>query len=176
MFCRCRVPWWWKCVELLRERGRDGGAVIDVELGEDAGEIRFHGCLGHVEAVGDVPVGGAVRDEEYRADLSTWTATGKSSRCVSRRRHFLLHCNAYNAPRRRVNGFNLDDRLLLSSAFAEFTQEPAGRGVDQADATVPALTGAGDRDWTAFSAVYQQVTDHPVGRTAVPAGFYTTAT
>jgi carboxyl-terminal processing protease len=64
-----------------------------------------------------------------------------------------------------VNGFNLDDRLLLSSAFAEFTQEPAGRGVDQADATVPALTGVRDRDWTAFSAVYQQVTDHP---SAVP--------
>ena len=52
----------------------------------------------------------------------------------------------------------LDDRVLLAAAFAGFTQELDQLGMDQPDATMPALTGHRDRDWDAFAAVYQKVT------------------
>ena len=53
----------------------------------------------------------------------------------------------------------LDDRvLLLAGAFAGFTQELDRLGINQPDATMPALTGHRDRDWAAFAAVYQKVT------------------
>jgi carboxyl-terminal processing protease len=52
----------------------------------------------------------------------------------------------------------LDDRVLLAGAFAGFTQELDQLGLDQPDATMPALTGNRDRDWAAFAAVYQKVT------------------
>ena len=52
----------------------------------------------------------------------------------------------------------LDDRVLLASAFAGFTQELDQLGMDQPDATMPALTGDRDSDWAAFAAVYQKVT------------------
>ena len=52
----------------------------------------------------------------------------------------------------------LDDRVLLAVAFAGFTQELDRLGMDQPDATMPALTGHRDRDWNAFAAVYQKVT------------------
>jgi carboxyl-terminal processing protease len=51
----------------------------------------------------------------------------------------------------------LDDRVLLAAAFAGFTQELDRLGLDRPDATMPALTGDRDRDWTAFAAVYQKV-------------------
>ncbi|MFL6120850.1 S41 family peptidase [Actinophytocola sp.] len=53
----------------------------------------------------------------------------------------------------------LDSRTLLVPAFAAVTQEMQRRGVDQADATLPALTGRRDADWTAFSKVYKRVAD-----------------
>ena len=52
----------------------------------------------------------------------------------------------------------LDDRVLLAGAFAGFTQELDQLGMDQPDATMPALTGNRDRDWDTFAAVYQKVT------------------
>ena len=52
----------------------------------------------------------------------------------------------------------LDDRVLLAAAFAGFTQELNRLGMDQPGATMPALTGHRDSDWTAFAAVYQKVT------------------
>ena len=52
----------------------------------------------------------------------------------------------------------LDDRVLLAGAFAGFTQELDQLGMDQPDATMPALTGNRARDWDAFAAVYQKVT------------------
>ena len=52
----------------------------------------------------------------------------------------------------------LDDRVLLAGAFAGFTQELDQLGLDQPDATMPALTGHRDSDWAAFAAVYQKVT------------------
>ena len=52
----------------------------------------------------------------------------------------------------------LDDRVLLAAAFAGFTQELDRLGMDQPDATMPALTGHRDRDWTAFAAMYHKVT------------------
>lgn len=60
----------------------------------------------------------------------------------------------------------LSDRALLVPAFAAFTQELQRRGLDQADATLPALTGNRDRDMAAFAAVYRQVT---AGLRATPA-------
>ena len=52
----------------------------------------------------------------------------------------------------------LDDRGLLAGAFAGFTQELDRLGMDQPDATMPALTGDRGTDWAAFAAVYQKVT------------------
>jgi carboxyl-terminal processing protease len=59
-----------------------------------------------------------------------------------------------------VDGSTLDHRVMLTGAFAAFTQELARRGLDQADATPPVLTGDRVRDWTAFGAVYQRVSTH----------------
>jgi carboxyl-terminal processing protease len=52
----------------------------------------------------------------------------------------------------------LDDRVLLAGAFAGFTNELEHLGLDQPDATLPALTGDRGSDWAAFAAVYQKVT------------------
>ncbi|MFI6603700.1 S41 family peptidase [Nonomuraea sp. NPDC050536] len=54
-------------------------------------------------------------------------------------------------------GDRLDDRTLLTGAFAGLTQELQRRGLDQADATLPPLSGDRDRDWEAFRAVYERV-------------------
>jgi carboxyl-terminal processing protease len=51
----------------------------------------------------------------------------------------------------------LDDRVLLTGAFAGLTQELNRLGTDQPDATMPALTGSRDGDWAAFAAVYSKV-------------------
>jgi carboxyl-terminal processing protease len=51
----------------------------------------------------------------------------------------------------------LDSRTLLVPAFAALTQEMQRRGLDQAGATLPALTGRKDADWKAFSKVYQRI-------------------
>jgi carboxyl-terminal processing protease len=52
----------------------------------------------------------------------------------------------------------LDDRVLLAAAFAGLTQELDRLGLDQPDATLPALTGNHNSDWTRFAAVYQRIT------------------
>jgi carboxyl-terminal processing protease len=57
----------------------------------------------------------------------------------------------------------LDDRSLLVPAFAALTQELQRRGLDQPGATLPALIGKNDqehreRNWAAFSQVYEQIT------------------
>jgi carboxyl-terminal processing protease len=71
----------------------------------------------------------------------------------------------------------LDDRVLLVGAFAGFTQELDRLGMDQPDATMPALTGNRDRDWAAFAAVYQKVTSQlpasPAQRQALAAAAMT---
>jgi carboxyl-terminal processing protease len=51
----------------------------------------------------------------------------------------------------------LDDRTLLVPAFAALTQELQRRGLDQSQATMPALTGRKDADWAAFSRAYQKI-------------------
>jgi carboxyl-terminal processing protease len=53
----------------------------------------------------------------------------------------------------------LDSRTLLVPAFAALTQELQRRGLDRPDATLPALTGRKDGDWTAFGKVYRRVAD-----------------
>jgi carboxyl-terminal processing protease len=71
----------------------------------------------------------------------------------------------------------LDDRVLLAAAFAGFTQELDRLGMDQPDATMPALTGHRDSDWNAFAAVYQKVTSQlpasPAQRQALAAATMT---
>jgi carboxyl-terminal processing protease len=52
----------------------------------------------------------------------------------------------------------VDDRVLLAAAFAGLTQELDRLGLDQPDATMPALTGNRDSDWARFAAVYQRIT------------------
>jgi len=55
------------------------------------------------------------------------------------------------------SGSVLDDRTLLVPAFAALTQELQRRGLDQPQATTPALTGRKDADWAAFSRAYQKI-------------------
>jgi carboxyl-terminal processing protease len=55
------------------------------------------------------------------------------------------------------SGSVLDDRTLLVPAFAALTQELQRRGLDQSQATMPALTGRKDADWAAFSRAYQKI-------------------
>jgi carboxyl-terminal processing protease len=55
------------------------------------------------------------------------------------------------------SGSQLDDRTLLVAAFAAFTKELRVLGLDQPNATMPALTGSRDKDWDAFAAVYSAV-------------------
>jgi carboxyl-terminal processing protease len=52
----------------------------------------------------------------------------------------------------------VDDRVLLAAAFGGLTQQLDRLGLDQPDATMPALTGNHDSDWTRFAAVYQRIT------------------
>jgi len=54
-------------------------------------------------------------------------------------------------------GSVLDDRTLLVPAFAALTQELQRRGLDQSQATMPALTVGRDADWAAFSRAYQKI-------------------
>ena len=65
--------------------------------------------------------------------------------------YYCIFANYYAGP-------VLDDRVLLAAAFAGFTQELDRLGMDQPDATMPALSGDRDSDWNAFAAVYQKVT------------------
>ncbi|MEU7867145.1 S41 family peptidase [Dactylosporangium sp. NPDC049140] len=55
------------------------------------------------------------------------------------------------------SGSVLDDRTLLVPAFAALAQELQRRGLDQSQATTPALTGRKDADWAAFSRAYQKI-------------------
>jgi carboxyl-terminal processing protease len=70
--------------------------------------------------------------------------------------YYCVFANYYSGP-------VLDDRVLLAGAFAGLTTELDRLGLDQPDATMPALTSSHDSDWAAFAAVYQQVTSqaHP---------------
>jgi carboxyl-terminal processing protease len=63
----------------------------------------------------------------------------------------------------------VDSRDLLQAAFAGVAQQLSRSGLEQSDATVPALTGDPDRDWDAFRAVYQRIADRlkPEARQAV---------
>jgi carboxyl-terminal processing protease len=64
-------------------------------------------------------------------------------------------------------GATLDDRLLLTGAFAGLTQELDRLGLDQPQATLPALTGNRATDWAAFSAVYKRIETALPERTAL---------
>jgi carboxyl-terminal processing protease len=56
------------------------------------------------------------------------------------------------------DGATRDNRPLLTAAFVALTQELQRRGIERADATMPALSGDRDGDWAAFAAVYERVT------------------
>ena len=58
-----------------------------------------------------------------------------------------------------ADGATLDDRVLITGAFAGLTQELQRRGLDQATAMLPALTGNHDGDWTSAGSVLQWVVD-----------------
>jgi carboxyl-terminal processing protease len=58
-------------------------------------------------------------------------------------------------------GATLDDHLLLTGAFAGLTQELDRRGLDQPQATLPALTGNRAADWATFSAQYERIEAAP---------------
>lgn len=64
--------------------------------------------------------------------------------------YYCVFDNHYSGP-------TLDSRALLVPAFAALTQELQRRGLDQPNATLPALTGREDADWAAFSKVYKRI-------------------
>ena len=86
------------------------------------------------------------RQKRHRRTPTTVTTIEQAYYCV------LAHY--YAAP-------VLDDQVLLADAFAGFTQELDRLGLDQPDATMPALTGHRDQDWAALAAVYQSETAAP---------------
>ncbi|MFC7592117.1 hypothetical protein ACFQYP_56630 [Nonomuraea antimicrobica] len=57
------------------------------------------------------------------------------------------------------SGATLDARSLLTAGFVALTRELNLNGRDVSEATMPALTGDRESDWTAFEAVYRKVTD-----------------
>ena len=66
--------------------------------------------------------------------------------------YYCIFANYYAGP-------VLNDEVLLLGAFAGLTQELDILGDDKPDATMPALTGDRDSDWTAFSTAYQHIVD-----------------
>jgi carboxyl-terminal processing protease len=58
-----------------------------------------------------------------------------------------------------ADGATLDDRVLITGAFAGLTQELQRRGLDQATAMLPALTSNHDGDWASAGGVFQRVVD-----------------
>jgi len=58
-----------------------------------------------------------------------------------------------------ADGKTLDNRVLITGTFAGLTQELERRGLDQAAAMPPALTGNHDGDWTSAGEVLQRVVD-----------------
>jgi carboxyl-terminal processing protease len=56
-----------------------------------------------------------------------------------------------------VTGPILDPRTLLVPAFTAVTQELQRRGLEQPNATLPALSGRRDQDWAAFRRTYDQI-------------------
>jgi carboxyl-terminal processing protease len=61
------------------------------------------------------------------------------------------------------SGATLDARSLLTAGFAALTQELTRNGHDVPEATMPALSGDREADWTAFEAVYRKITDQVPG-------------
>jgi carboxyl-terminal processing protease len=56
-------------------------------------------------------------------------------------------------------GKMLDDRVLLDGAFSALVQALLNKGLDQSMAMSPVLTGDRQADWSAFSEVYQRVSN-----------------
>ena len=80
----------------------------------------------------------------------TPTPPGSTTITTIEQAYYCVFANYYSGP-------VLDDRVLLAGAFAGLTQELEQLGIDQPDATMPALAGSRVSDWAAFAAVYQQV-------------------
>ncbi|MFF4616087.1 S41 family peptidase [Nonomuraea jabiensis] len=57
------------------------------------------------------------------------------------------------------SGATLDARALLTAGFVALTQELNRNGRDVPEATMPALTGDREADWTAFETAYRKTTD-----------------
>lgn len=74
--------------------------------------------------------------------VTTVTTVGQAFHCI--------YDNHFSGPA-------LDARTLLVPAFAAVTQELQRRGLDRANATLPALTGRRDPDWAAFRRAYEQL-------------------
>ncbi|WP_346108626.1 S41 family peptidase [Nonomuraea maheshkhaliensis] len=61
------------------------------------------------------------------------------------------------------SGATLDARALLNAGFAALVQELNRGGRDLPEATMPALTGDREADWTAFETAFRNVTDQVPG-------------
>ncbi|GAA1262637.1 S41 family peptidase [Sphaerisporangium rubeum] len=61
------------------------------------------------------------------------------------------------------SGATLDARALLTTGFAALKQELNREGRDVPEATMPALTGDREADWTAFETTYRTITDQVPG-------------
>ncbi|MEV0196759.1 S41 family peptidase [Nonomuraea sp. NPDC050691] len=57
------------------------------------------------------------------------------------------------------SGATLDARALLTAGFVALTQELNRNGHDVPEATMPALTGDREADWTAFETAFRKTTD-----------------
>lgn len=91
---------------------------------------------------GGTPQACAGGSQSPRPGATTVTTIGQAYGCI------LAHY---------YGGRVLDDRVLLAGAFAGLTQQLDRLGVDQPNATMPALTGSRAGNWDAFANVYRQV-------------------
>lgn len=120
-------------------------------------------CLGAVLAAGPPGNSGgsiAYAGQDHRTQAPCATSTAGSSAPVTATTVGVIEQGYYCIIEHYVTGRTMDHRTLLASAFAGLARELDRRGRDTAGATPPALTGDRDRDWAAFSAVYQRVTAH----------------
>ncbi|MGH3240179.1 MAG: S41 family peptidase [Spirillospora sp.] len=117
-------------------------------------------CLGVVVTVSTVNLlGGAGNAEQTRGAPAPCVESSGQPGPVKPTTIDTLEQAYYCVFAHYFGGNALDGRRLLQSAFIGFSQELARSGLERPDAMPPALTGDRAKDWAAFRAVYQRVTE-----------------
>ncbi len=129
----------------LRSAGRSAFAVsVCTALMFPAGYIRL------IPVSASAPLNNDGQPPPCSVALPILSPIGATSLTTIAQAYWCIFAHYYSGP-------VLDDRTLIVGAFAGFTDELGRLGMDEPDATLPALSGDRPRDWAAFGAVYQKV-------------------